>query len=147
MYVRVQYIVSCTVTVLYVNLLMSESSWTPLCPSFCRHIFQPLLTCLEHVSSHMEDPGQRYELLLKALKLFVQQGVEAKRASERSEDPSTVKVLVTARNWMLYAIKFLVHLLSTCIKCVKLLDMVVVSEWLYWCGPLLPCRPLQAHLV
>eukprot|EP00731_Ephydatia_muelleri_P032330 Em0023g837a len=55
------------------------------------HIFQPLLTCLEHVSSHMEDPGQRYELLLKALKLFVQQGVEAKRASERSEDPSTVK--------------------------------------------------------
>ena len=69
--------------------------WSPV---LLRHIFQPLLTCLEHVSSHMEDQGQRYELLLKALKLFVQQGVEAKRASERSEDPSTVKVHILSAN-------------------------------------------------
>ena len=45
-----------------------------------------------HVAKHLEDKEKRYDLLCRSLKLFVQQGIEAKRASERAEAPSTHKV-------------------------------------------------------
>ena len=46
---------------------------------------------LVHVARHMRDAEQRCELLLRTLQLFVQLGVEAKRASERADAQSTHK--------------------------------------------------------
>ena len=56
------------------------------------HIYQPVVDSLIHVAKHLEDKEKRYDLLCRSLKLFVQQGIEAKRASERAEAPSTHKV-------------------------------------------------------
>ena len=59
---------------------------------YCSHIYQPVVDSLIHVAEHLEDKEKRYDLLCRSLKLFVQQGIEAKRASERAEAPSTHKV-------------------------------------------------------
>lgn len=45
-----------------------------------------------HVARHLQDREQRYELMMKALQVFVQQGVEAKRASEKADVHSSHKV-------------------------------------------------------
>lgn len=56
------------------------------------HIYQPVVDSLIHVAKHLEDKEKRYDLLCRSLKLFVQQGIEAKRASERADASSTHKV-------------------------------------------------------
>ena len=45
-----------------------------------------------HVARHLQDGEQRYELMMKALQVFVQQGIEAKRASEKADVQTTHKV-------------------------------------------------------
>ena len=39
-----------------------------------------MVDSLVHVARHLQDGEQRYELMMKALQVFVQQGIEAKRA-------------------------------------------------------------------
>lgn len=51
------------------------------------------MNSLLHVAQHLQDTEQRYELMLKAMQLFVQQGIEAKRASERADAQSSHKVI------------------------------------------------------
>ncbi len=46
------------------------------------HIYQPVVDSLVHVATHLEDKQQRFELLDMSMQLFVQQGIEARRASE-----------------------------------------------------------------
>lgn len=58
----------------------------------CSHIYQPVVDSLIHVAKHLQVNEKRYELLCLSLKLFVQQGIEAKRASERADASSTHKV-------------------------------------------------------
>ena len=56
------------------------------------HIYQPVVDSLVHVATHLKDKQQRYELLDMSLQLFVQQGIEARRASERADATSSHKV-------------------------------------------------------
>lgn len=51
-----------------------------------------MVDSLIHVAEHLDDSEKRYDLLCRSLKLFVQQGIEAKRASERADASSTHKV-------------------------------------------------------
>ena len=51
-----------------------------------------MIDSLVHVATNMEDNEKRYELMLKSLQLFVQQGIEAKKASERAEVFGSQKV-------------------------------------------------------
>ena len=46
------------------------------------HIYQPVVDSLVHVATHLKDKQQRFELLDMSMQLFVQQGIEARRASE-----------------------------------------------------------------
>lgn len=59
---------------------------------FFSHIYQPVVDSLVHVATHLKDKQQRYELLDMSLQLFVQQGIEARRASERADATSSHKV-------------------------------------------------------
>ena len=52
----------------------------PCPPSSASHIYQSVVDSLVHVARHLQDGDQRYELMMKALQVFVQQGIEAKRA-------------------------------------------------------------------
>ena len=45
-----------------------------------------------HVATTLKDVEQCYELMLKSLQLFVRQGIEARKASERAEALSSHKV-------------------------------------------------------
>lgn len=62
------------------------------CPPYSSHIYQSVVDSLVHVARHLQDREQRYELMMKALQVFVQQGVEAKRASEKADVHSSHKV-------------------------------------------------------
>ncbi len=46
------------------------------------HIYQPVVDSLVHIATHLKDKQQRFELLDMSMQLFVQQGIEARRASE-----------------------------------------------------------------
>ena len=46
------------------------------------HVYQPVVDSLVHLATHLEDRQQRFELLDQSMQLFVQQGIEAHRASE-----------------------------------------------------------------
>ena len=63
------------------------------CPSHASHIYQSVVDSLVHVARHLQDGEQRYELMMKALQVFVQQGIEAKRASEKADVQTTHKVI------------------------------------------------------
>lgn len=52
---------------------------------FCSHIYQPVLNSLVYMAKHMEDQEERQKLLVKTLQLFVQQGIEAKKASDKAD--------------------------------------------------------------
>ena len=58
----------------------------------CSHIYQPVMNSLTHVASHLDNDGKRRDLLMKTLQIFVQQGIEAHRASERNEAQFSHKV-------------------------------------------------------
>ena len=62
------------------------------CLSHASHIYQSVVDSLVHVARHLQDGEQRYELMMKALQVFVQQGIEAKRASEKADVQTTHKV-------------------------------------------------------
>lgn len=47
------------------------------------HIFQPVVNSLVYVASHLQDKEECQKLMLKSLKLFVQQGIDAKKASDK----------------------------------------------------------------
>lgn len=44
-----------------------------------------MVSSLVYVANHLHECGKRQELMLKALQLFVQQGIEAKKASDRAD--------------------------------------------------------------
>ena len=62
------------------------------CPSHASHIYQSVVDSLVHVARHLQDGEQRYELMMKALQVFAQQGIEAKRAGEKADVLTTHKV-------------------------------------------------------
>jgi len=49
------------------------------------HIYQPVVDSLSYVAQELTDSEARQELTLKSLQLFVQQGIEAKRASDKAD--------------------------------------------------------------
>ena len=51
-----------------------------------------MVDALLHVAKHLSGVEQRHDLMLRALQLFVQQGIEAKKASDRADAPSSHKV-------------------------------------------------------
>lgn len=56
------------------------------------HIYTTVVDSLVHVANHLKGKQERYELLDMSLQLFVQQGNEARRASERADATSSHKV-------------------------------------------------------
>lgn len=52
---------------------------------FCSHIYQPVVNSLVYVAKHLESKEESQKLMLKSLQLFVQQGIEAKKASDKAD--------------------------------------------------------------
>ncbi len=60
------------------------------------HIYQPVVNSLVYVANHLEDKEEGLKLMRKSLQLFVQQGIEAKKASDKAD--ATHKVGETGRD-------------------------------------------------
>ena len=58
---------------------------------FCSHIYQPVVDSLLYVANKLKDCEARRELMLKSLQLFVQQGIAAKKASDKADATHKVK--------------------------------------------------------
>jgi len=58
------------------------------------HIYQSVVDSLVHVARHLQDGEQRYELMMKALQVFVQQGIEAKRAIKATSSSFSLGLLL-----------------------------------------------------
>ena len=85
------------------------------CPFNASHIYQSVVDSLVHVARHLQDGEQRYELMMKALQVFVQQGIEAKRASEKADVQTTHKV----KHWCWHVnIHLLYTFIGRCVHCV-----------------------------
>ena len=80
--------------------IMMGISYVPSLPSpLHSHIYQPVVDSLLHVAQHLEDREQRYELMMKALQVFVQQGIEAKRAGEKAHTSKVLEqILINAHH-------------------------------------------------
>ncbi len=71
------------ISILYpTKLYMSNLRYPPPPSPSYSHIYQPVVDSLVHVATHLKDKQQRFELLDMSMQLFVQQGIEARRASE-----------------------------------------------------------------
>ena len=44
-----------------------------------------MVNSLVYMANHLQESEERQELMLKSLQLFVQQGIEAKKASDRAD--------------------------------------------------------------
>ena len=79
----------CYCVLFFIGLYILVSFVIGLCYVCClllfSHIYQPVVDSLVYVAHQLADSEARRELLLKSLQLFVQQGIEAKKASDKAD--------------------------------------------------------------
>ena len=76
------------------------------------HIYQPMVNSLVYVANHLRENEERQELMLKSLQLFVQQGIEANKASDRADATHKVIYLSLSLPLSLYSLSLPLSTLS-----------------------------------
>lgn len=54
-------------------------------------MYQPVVNSLVYVAKHLQDQEESRKLMFKSLQLFVQQGIDAKKASDKADASHKVR--------------------------------------------------------